>query len=165
MYIGPGYPTNVQRCLLNFGKHPAKYKRKPPVTVSDFSVSICIGVIFRLELGSLFVSSRRTLYDLYCPYFSPEVIVKFTRWATGHFVTLTRNRRHLSWCISGHMVPTKFLNDKRKSLSFEEEEQNKVKLKTHFLIFVNLNKIRKKNSAKTEKRKKIKPVKQSVGMN
>ena len=113
-YIGPGYPTNVQRCPLNFAKRPAKYKRKPPVTVSDFSVSICIGVIFRLELGLLFASSRRTRYDLYCLYFSPEVIVKFTRWATGHFVTLTRNGRHLSRCISGHTVLTKFLNVKTK---------------------------------------------------
>lgn len=124
-YIGPGYPTNVLRCLLNFGERPAKYKRKPPVTVSDFSVSICIGVIFRLELGLLFVSSRRTLYDLYCLYFSPEVIVKFTRWATRHFVTLTRNGRHLSRCISGHMDRTKFLNLKKNV--FLLKKKNKIK--------------------------------------
>ena len=30
----------------------------------------------------------RTLYDLYCPYFSSEVMMKFTRKAMGHFVTL-----------------------------------------------------------------------------
>ena len=46
-------------------------------------------------LGLLFVSSRiilrRTLYDLYTPYFSPDVVVKFTRRATGHFVMLTES--------------------------------------------------------------------------
>ena len=46
---------------------------------------------------------RRTLYDLYCPYFSPEVMVKFTRRETGHFVTLIENGMHLIACISGHI--------------------------------------------------------------
>ena len=46
---------------------------------------------------------RRTLYDLYCPYFSPEVMVKFTRRETGHFVTLIENGMHLITCISGHI--------------------------------------------------------------
>ena len=31
---------------------------------------------------------RWTLYDLYCPYFSPEVITNLTRRLSGHFVTL-----------------------------------------------------------------------------
>jgi len=30
-----------------------------------------------------------------CPYFSPEVMMKFTRMATGHFVTLIKNSMHL----------------------------------------------------------------------
>ena len=37
------------------------------------------------------MSNRRTLNDLYSPYFSPEVMVKFTRRVTGHYVTLIEN--------------------------------------------------------------------------
>ena len=40
---------------------------------------------------------RRTLYDLYCPYFSPEAMVKLPKSARGHFVTLTQKFA----CISG----------------------------------------------------------------
>ena len=58
---------------------------------------------FRLGLGLLFNVSlrrrvRRTLYDLYnyyCPYFLPEVMVKFTRRVTGHFVMLIEISMHL----------------------------------------------------------------------
>ena len=45
---------------------------------------------------------RRTLYDLCCPYFLPEVMVNFTRKATGHFVTLTESGMYLIECIAGH---------------------------------------------------------------
>ena len=34
--------------------------------------------------------------------FSPEAMVKFTRRATGHFVTLIESGMHLITCISGH---------------------------------------------------------------
>ena len=92
--------------FVNVTKCPAKSKRKPPVCNSR--VSVCIRVIFRLGLGLLFMSQsstiivRRTLYDVYCQYFSPGAMVKFTRKATGHFVTLTESGMHLIACISGH---------------------------------------------------------------
>ena len=66
------------------------------------------GLSFRLGLGLLFMS----LQGLYlgghfmtftCPYYSPEVMVKFTRRATGHFVTLFQNGMHLIRCIYGHI--------------------------------------------------------------
>ena len=69
-------------------------------------LAIVFGLSFRLGLGWLFyVSSRRkatTLYDVYRPHFSPEVMVKFTRKARGHFVTLTESSMPLVECISGH---------------------------------------------------------------
>ena len=37
-----------------------------------------------------------------CPYFWPEVMVKFTRRVTGHSVMLTETCIHLITCISGH---------------------------------------------------------------
>ena len=56
---------------------------------------------------TVYVSSRilvrRTPYDLYCLYFSPEVMVKFTRRVTGHFVTLIKSGIHRITCISGHI--------------------------------------------------------------
>ena len=45
---------------------------------------------------------RRTLYDLYCLYFLPEVMVKFRKKARGHFVTLIQIGMHLIECTSGH---------------------------------------------------------------
>ena len=99
----------ISRCsiLVNVLKCPAKSNHEPPVC--SFRVSVCIQFIFRLGLGLLFVSSRilvrGTLYDFYCLYFSPEVMVKFMRWAMQYFVTLTENgnRMHLIMCISGHI--------------------------------------------------------------
>ena len=41
-----------------------------------------------------------------CPYFLPEVMVKFTWKARGHFVTLIEVGMHLIACISGHKWPT-----------------------------------------------------------
>ena len=37
----------------------------------------------------------------YCPYFLPEVMVKFTRKARGHFVTLIEVGLHLIKCNPG----------------------------------------------------------------
>ena len=45
---------------------------------------------------------RGHFYDLYTVYLLPEVMVKFTRRATGHFVTLIEISIHLITCISGH---------------------------------------------------------------
>ena len=75
--------------------------------VVTLGLVIVFGLSSSLGLGWLFyVSSRRkarrTLYDLDCPYFSPEVMVKFTRKARGYFVTLTESSMHLMECISGH---------------------------------------------------------------
>ena len=41
------------------------------------------------------------IYDLPWPYFSPEVMVKFTKWARGHFVTLIGFGVHLIRCNPG----------------------------------------------------------------
>ena len=38
---------------------------------------------------------RRTLFGLYCPYFSPNVMVNLTRRVRGHFVTLIEVSVHL----------------------------------------------------------------------
>ena len=46
--------------------------------------------------------SISTYYDLYCPYFLLEVMVKFTRRATGHFVMLIEIGMHLIESNSGH---------------------------------------------------------------
>ena len=51
---------------------------------------------------------RRTLYDFHCLYFSPEVMVKFMRRATGYFVTLIT-------CISGHISPVLRLHNGKKN--------------------------------------------------
>ena len=45
---------------------------------------------------------RWTLNDLCCPYFLPEVMVKFTRKARGHFVMLIESGMHRFECIAGH---------------------------------------------------------------
>ena len=45
---------------------------------------------------------RRTLHDFYIAYFLPEVMVKFTRKAMGHFVTLIEASMHLVDRVSGH---------------------------------------------------------------
>ena len=37
----------------------------------------------------------RTFYDLYILYFSPEIVVKFTRKAKGHSVTLIQGGMRL----------------------------------------------------------------------
>ena len=50
---------------------------------------------------------RRTFYDvnyIYCLYFSPEAVVKLTRRARGHFVTLFEVIMYLIECYLGHIV-------------------------------------------------------------
>ena len=64
------------------------------------------GLSFRLGFRvTVQVSLRRrvktTLYDLSCPYFLPEVMVKFSRKARGHFVTLIEVGVHVIEGISG----------------------------------------------------------------
>ena len=63
---------HILSCKLNFGNvfkvsHQV-YVLVLSFTVLSFTVFDCLRRIV-----------RRTLYDLQCPYFSPEVIVKFTR--------------------------------------------------------------------------------------
>ena len=80
----------VIRCMLNFDK------RHINISINHFVVTLelafVLGLFFRSGLGLLSVSLRRrvrrTLYDLYCPYCLPEVMVNFTREAREHFVTL-----------------------------------------------------------------------------
>ena len=99
------------RGLLNFfhkpHKCPANCESKP--LRSTFRIGVCVRVIFQVGLGlglltayvSLRRRVRRTLYDLYILYFSPEVMVKFMRKTKGHSVTLTQGEMHLITCISG----------------------------------------------------------------
>ena len=51
---------------------------------------------------TVYVSLRRrvsgTLYDLYCPYFWREVVVKFLRRVEGHFMMLIEISVHLIQC-------------------------------------------------------------------
>lgn len=49
------------------------------------------------------IIGKRTLYDLYCPHCSLEMMVTFTRGA-GHF----ENGMHVITCISGHTRPLIF---------------------------------------------------------
>ena len=79
----------------------AKSKRKPPRY--NLRVSVGVWVILKVRIRvTLYVSLRRrvgrTLYDNYCPYFLPEVMVKFTKKARGHFVTLIKSSMHLTEC-------------------------------------------------------------------
>lgn len=62
----------------NVPKCPAKSKRKPPLCNRRIRVTVYV---------SSRIIVRRALYDLYCPYFSPAVVLKFTRNARGYFVT------------------------------------------------------------------------------
>ena len=63
-------------------------------------LAFVFGLSLRLGLGFLFLC-HRTLYDLQFPYFLPEVMVKFMRWAREHLVTLIEIGMHLIECISG----------------------------------------------------------------
>ena len=71
-----------------------------------------------------FVSLRRrvsrTLYDLYSPCFLPEVMVKFTRKARGHFVPLIQSVIHQITDISG-------LNLNKEIQGSREEQTNWVR--------------------------------------
>ena len=78
---------HVVRCthMVKVTKCPAKTKRK--AAVCNFRVSFSVGVFSRLGLwlGRHFVTFT-------CPYFTPEVMVKNARRATGHFLTLIETR-------------------------------------------------------------------------
>ena len=70
-------------------------------------VSVCVLVIFSVRIKvAVYVLLRRRVkripYDLYRPYFLPEVTMKLTRKATGHFVTLIKVRTHLIECTTRH---------------------------------------------------------------
>ena len=68
---------------------------------------MCLSHIFYHIRVTVSVSSRiiirRTLHDLYSPYFSPGVVAKFTTRETGHFVMLIETRMHIITWISGHI--------------------------------------------------------------
>ena len=87
--------------MENVTKCPAKSKRKPPLcnfrVIGQAWIRVTVYVSSRIIV-------RRTLYYLYLPYVSPEGMIKFTRRATGHFVTLIEIAMHLITCISGHLV-------------------------------------------------------------
>ena len=99
-YVQKFTQLDAPSILVNVATCSAKSKRKP------LRVVVTLGLAFRLRLGLLFMSSlrrrvRKTLYDLYCPHFSPEVMATFTRKATGQFMTLIESGMHLIMCISG----------------------------------------------------------------
>lgn len=53
----------------------------------SFGVILRMGIMVTVNVYSRIIV-RRTLHDFYCPYFSPEVMVKFTRRVMGHLVKL-----------------------------------------------------------------------------
>ena len=70
--------------------------------VLTLGLAFLFRLAFRLGLGWLYVSLRRvrrTLYDLYFTYFLPEVIMKSTRKARGHYVRLILTGMHMIECI------------------------------------------------------------------
>ena len=71
------------RCVLNFDKC------QPPC---NFRVYLCSGTIFRLGIRLLFLSmcpwGKEWGRHLYCLYFLPGVMVKFTRKSRGHFAII-----------------------------------------------------------------------------
>ena len=72
-----------------------KSTRKPPLC--NFRVKLWIFFLFFIFLPRFAVTTfsslmswiRRSIYDPFCPYFMPEVIVKLMRRRKGYFVTLT----------------------------------------------------------------------------
>ena len=93
--------------LFHIGVPPLGLSLSVNYLVATLGLAFLFGLSFRLGLGLLFCVSlkrrvRRTLRDLYSPYFLPEVMVKFTRKGKGHFVSLSESSMHLMECISGH---------------------------------------------------------------
>ena len=81
--------------MINATKCVVKSKRKPPVSsfrVSVLSFLVGFGVTVLLSLRS---RDRRTLYDAYFLYSSPQVILKFRRSREGKFREVF-SRRHAS---------------------------------------------------------------------
>lgn len=80
-----------------FKGHKVSPKSKISVShlVVTFGLEFVFSLSFRLGLGLPFMSPwgeellvEGHLNDLYCPYFLPDVMMKFTRKAKGHFVTI-----------------------------------------------------------------------------
>ena len=76
----------------NVTKCPVKFKRKSFFLKLEFAFVL---VPFLAWLWGYCVclfeeQDKTTLYDLYCPYFSPEVMLKLTKRISGHFVTLAQ---------------------------------------------------------------------------
>ena len=89
------------------------YGTKLPAMSSVNYLFITLGEAFVFELFlvrirvTVYVSSRiiirRTLYDQYCPYISPELMVKFTRSVKGYFVSVIENGMQVITFICGHI--------------------------------------------------------------
>lgn len=85
---------------------------------------------------------RRTLYDLYSQYFFPEVVVKFMRWETGHFVMLIETGMHLIMitCTSGHKITVvenrEFKQQQRLQLSQKTSLKNKHLRKHDYFVII-----------------------------
>ena len=66
----------------------------------NIRVGVCVGcgviVVFLRSIG------RRTLYDPYFPYFSPEVMVKLWGRVRGHFMMFIEVSMDLFECNPGH---------------------------------------------------------------
>ena len=104
-------------------------------------LAFVFGLFFGLGLGLLFML-RRTLYDLYGQYFFPEVMVKFMRWATGHFVMLIETGMHLIMitCTSGHKITVvenrEFKQQQRLQLSQKTSLKNKHLRKHDYFVII-----------------------------
>jgi len=110
------YPVCLEvhaiRWTLNLGKHHGMFLIKAPV--SNFRVSVCVHVSFsgRTTPGYCwcllnvkeYCIVKRTLLELYCAYFSAEVIVKLTRRLRERFVMFIEISICLIECIPGHTV-------------------------------------------------------------
>ena len=68
----------------------------------ELAMSLKVRIKVTAYVSSRIIIRRRPC-DLCCLYFSPEVMVKFTRRAMGHFMMLIENDMHLIMCISGHI--------------------------------------------------------------
>ena len=82
--------------------------------------------------------------DFYSLYFSPEVMVKFTRRVTGHFVTLIESGMLLFECISGlqylragchiHVQMVSISNVKERKLLIYDHTGHPFRVRSIYLI-------------------------------
>ena len=68
----------------------------------------CVGFSFYFGSGATAFASLRSgvgrkYYDLHCPHFSPEVMVKLKRTLRGHFMTFIEVGMHLIGCNPGQL--------------------------------------------------------------